>query len=84
MICSNLPVIAHFTQMVRDRSDRIGCAISQFKANGFYNVYVVCNYAVTNIGNEPVYVEGRTASLCKTGVHKNYNGLCSPKEKYLY
>lgn len=70
--------------MVRDKSDRVGCAISQFPADGYYNVYVVCNYAVTNMQNEPIYIEGQTASSCRTGIHYNYTGLCSPHEKYIY
>lgn len=72
----------HFTQIVRDESDRIGCAISKFQSNGFYQSYLVCNYAVTNILNEPIYRAGPTASDCKSGQHQSYRGLCGTNEMY--
>lgn len=72
----------HFTQIVRDESDRIGCAISKYQSDGFYHSYLVCNYGVTNILNEPIYKSGSTASGCKSGRNQMYVGLCNTNEMY--
>lgn len=75
----------HFTQIVRDASDRIGCAISQYiKPGGWYTNYYVCNYAFTNIHNKPIYDAGPIATKCKTGTNPNYPALCSKNEKFEY
>lgn len=72
----------HFTQIVRDQAYEVGCAITKFKQSGFFMSYVVCNYAVTNMGNEPIYAAGATASGCTTGTNSQYPGLCSENEKF--
>lgn len=76
----------HFTQAVRDQSYKVGCAISQYVeqkgGRSWYTVYYVCNYAVTNISNYPIYERGAPASKCKTGRNPMYAGLCSVNEKY--
>ncbi|XP_055610859.1 antigen 5 like allergen Cul n 1-like [Uranotaenia lowii] len=78
------PAIGHFTQVVADRSDRIGCAIVQWTEKPFTKVYLVCNYARTNVIGTPVYTAGQAASQCTTGANTNYPGLCSTKEKVDY
>lgn len=79
-------MIGHFTQIVRDQSYKIGCSISQYveqkAGRTWYAVYYVCNYAVTNIINYPIYEQGAPASKCKTGNNAKYPGLCSANEKY--
>lgn len=47
-----------------------------------FTTYYVCDYAVTNIFEYPVYDEGATASKCKTGTNPKYPALCSESEKY--
>lgn len=69
-------MIGHFTVMVNDKNDAVGCAMVRFQRNGFKYNYFVCNYGYTNMLKEPVYKKGKTASKCKT-VHKKYKGLCS-------
>lgn len=77
--------IGHFTQLVHDKADRVGCALSQYiKPGGWYTTYYVCNYAETNVIGAEIYEDGPTASACKTGTNPNYPGLCSENEKYDY
>lgn len=52
------------------------------KWNGFIEVFVICDYSVSNIDGDPVYVPGPTASQCKTGTNPKYPGLCSENEEY--
>lgn len=33
-----------------------------------------------NIDDQPIYVQGNTASQCETGTNSNYTGLCSMDE----
>lgn len=74
-------MIGHFTGMLQDRSDRIGCAIVKYDNN---NQFAVCNYAFINFSSYRVYQKcsnpERVAKGCKTGPNPNYPGLCSEKE----
>lgn len=75
--------VGHFTQMVKDKSIAIGCAMSkQPKLKIFTEIFFICNYSVINIVGDPVYIAGPTASQCKTGTNPKYPGLCSTNEKY--
>ncbi|XP_029732953.1 antigen 5 like allergen Cul n 1-like [Aedes albopictus] len=74
------PAIGHFTAMVADRSNRIGCAMVSFEESPWMRKYLVCNYSITNIINQPVYKAGPTASKCVTGQNPDYAGLCSVDE----
>lgn len=41
------------------------------------------DYTLTNIQDNPIYEKStKPASKCKTGVNKEYRGLCSTKEIY--
>lgn len=75
-------MVFHFTQIVHDISDRIGCAISRYMENDWYVSYIVCNYAVTNIQDRSIYTAGETASECTTGTHDEYDGLCGVNEDF--
>lgn len=66
--------------MVNEKQTNVGCGIAQFKYNGYFSIYLVCNYAITNILNSPVYTAGSSCSGCTTGCHPTYKGLCSPTE----
>lgn len=78
-------MIGHFTTMVQDRSDYIGCSIIRFlKSNGFTVQLMACNYALANMIGEPVYVTGLPASKCWSGLNPEYTFLCSIDEEYEY
>ncbi|KAM7347152.1 venom allergen-1-like [Cochliomyia hominivorax] len=72
----------HFTALVQEKSNHVGCAIVRLRKNGFMQQLMTCNYASTNILRKPVYSQGKAASMCKTGRNKKYKFLCSIKEKY--
>lgn len=75
--------IGHFTQVVRDNADRIGCYISQFNWPGKgYTNYLVCDYSNTNNICLAVYETGAPGSKCKTGTNPKYPALCSESEEY--
>lgn len=67
----------HFTQLVQDKSDRVGCAGMRFTKDGWYNTYIVCDYSVTNLLDQPVYATGPQCSQCTGTCGTNYPGLCS-------
>ncbi|KAL1378920.1 hypothetical protein pipiens_015272 [Culex pipiens pipiens] len=78
------PDVGHFTQLVRDRCTAVGCAMVRFKdASKWTTQYMVCNYAITQLENKPVYVAGAACSKCTTGCNSKYPGLCSVEEKIL-
>ncbi|KXJ82045.1 hypothetical protein RP20_CCG015839 [Aedes albopictus] len=74
------PAIGHFTQIVSDRTSRIGCAMVSYKRGSFINKLFVCNYGLTNIVNQPVYVAGNVCSGCRSGCNAKYPGLCNTAE----
>jgi hypothetical protein len=80
------PVVGHFTQIVSDKADSIGCGATRYisPSNGinFNALQLSCDYSRTNLGGQPVYISGSTpASGCKTGTNPQYPGLCSENEK---
>lgn len=75
------PAIGHFTQIVADRSTAVGCAMVRYvDGDGWTNQDLVCNYAITTITDQPVYVAGAPCSQCTTGCNPQYPGLCNPEE----
>lgn len=71
--------------MVNERSDRVGCAIARYTdAMGVSGTLLACNYAVTNVQNNPIYRAGPPASECLRGRNPNYTNLCSTDEVYSY
>ncbi|XP_002060175.3 venom allergen-1 [Drosophila virilis] len=79
------PAIGHFTTMVNERNNRIGCAIARYTdANGLGSTLLACNYAVTNVRNNPIYRAGPPASECIRGRNPNYSNLCAENEEYNY
>lgn len=71
--------IGHFTVMVNDKNNAIGCAMIRHQERGFKYRYLVCNYGYTNILGRPVYEKGAAGSKCKER-HPVYEGLCSAKQ----
>ena len=73
-------MIGHFTAIVGQKVNRVGCALVKHQEGIFKYLYLVCNYSYTNVIEEAVYAAGKTCSKCETGCHKVYKGLCSAKE----
>ncbi|KAL1377244.1 hypothetical protein pipiens_016397 [Culex pipiens pipiens] len=74
------PQIGHFTQIISDRTVKIGCGMVTYQTyNGelWTHDYFVCNYSFTNIINQPSYIKGHAGSQCSTGVSSAYPGLCN-------
>ena len=78
---SSYKVIGHFTQIVNDLSNEVGCAVVQYtEIDGWKSSLFVCDYARTNIMNLPIYVSGDTASKCISGTNPDFEALCSINE----
>lgn len=81
-VCS--PSIGHFTQVVQDNALEVGCGLivwhEKHKGKHEQASYFVCNYAMGNMEDQPIYVPGSTAALCVTGNNPIYEGLCSIDE----
>ncbi|XP_061388298.1 antigen 5 like allergen Cul n 1-like [Musca vetustissima] len=78
-------VIEHFTAMVGDRNNRVGCAASTYSvSNEDYNVFLMaCNFAYTNVIGQPVYQDCPKSTLeCNTGRNSKYPHLCSESEEF--
>lgn len=77
--------IGHFTQMAHGDCNKVGCAATKYKTkDGFFQTYLVCNYAVTNMLGQCVYPVGPTAQSCRAGPSARYGGLCCADEAKLY
>lgn len=79
---ANFAKIGHFTQLMQEEVQFIGCAIKQYLDGGFYYSLCACNYSAGNIIGRPVYRTGTPASLCTKGTHPTYTKLCSSSEVY--
>ncbi|CAD7087250.1 unnamed protein product [Hermetia illucens] len=77
---SSSRMIGHFTVMMNDKNNRVGCALTKHSPHGGAEYYFACNYASTNVINKPVYKEGRAASKCTTGTNHLFSGLCRSYE----
>lgn len=75
--------IGHFTQIANNKASKVGCSLVQYIKYGTCNTYLVCNYALTNMLNEPIFTIGKAGSKCQTGVSAKYPGLCSAGESVL-
>ena len=68
--------ICHFTVMASERNTQVGCALSNYVSAGRNWSLLTCNYATTNVLNQPVYRTGATGSGCTLGRDPTYTGLC--------
>ncbi|XP_073831641.1 antigen 5 like allergen Cul n 1-like [Musca autumnalis] len=78
-------IIGHYTAMVADRNYRLGCAAATLtkSGTGYSEFLFACNFAFTNVLNQPIYTDcDRAAVDCTTGVNPKYPNLCSTSEKY--
>jgi len=71
-------VIGHFTQMMFDKNDAIGCAMTVWtEDNGLRShTQLTCNHFRSHQGNKPVYEKGPHCSRCVT-CDEDYQSLCS-------
>lgn len=69
----------HFSVMVNDKNNFVGCSASTFKFNNggtwWFSLMVTCNYQYTNMLNNPVYVRGTPCSSCTCST--TYPNLCA-------
>lgn len=82
--------IGHFTAMVDDKADQMGCAALNFiglnaqDGRWYYWFYIVCNYSYGNMYRQQAYVpvgNGQSAAQgCKRPKSKKYPGLCGSTE----
>lgn len=80
--CDSQYTIGHFTQVVSDLADQVGCGLVQFKdANKWNKIIFACDYSRTNLVTQNIYMSGPTASDCKSGTNPSYPNLCSESEK---
>ncbi|XP_055717007.1 antigen 5 like allergen Cul n 1-like [Phlebotomus papatasi] len=58
----------HFTVMVKDINNALGCAMAKFQSNyngrSLYTVLTTCNYGHTNLISHPIYDRGTPCSAC--------------------
>nr|BAM69090.1 hypothetical protein [Lutzomyia ayacuchensis] len=71
----------HYTAVVHGDSRSVGCAAvtfeQQYGSNWWYSIMTTCNYAETNMLNEPGYTAGATCSGCPAGrTCDSARGLC--------
>lgn len=69
-------VVGHFTQMMVDRSNGIGCALNVFYKDKNYNYLFTCDYSSQNIIGFPIYRRLKTVSECQN-FNPDYPGLCA-------
>lgn len=41
--CSRTNVIGHFTQIVQENANKVGCAVSRYSKNGIFSTLITCN-----------------------------------------
>lgn len=68
----------HFSVMVNDNNNRVGCALIQYNFQSgtwTYDAFMLtCNYQYTNMLSTPMYVRGTPCSQCSCSTQ--YPGLC--------
>ncbi|XP_039438897.1 antigen 5 like allergen Cul n 1-like [Culex pipiens pallens] len=74
------PDIGHFTQLVSDRTWKMGCVMVRFSDRAIH-YYLVCNYSFINIVDQPIYVKGKPCSRCQLKCNRKYPALCRVGEK---
>lgn len=69
--------IGHFLQLMQDRAVAVGCAVARYTSDGWKATLIACNYSFGNLGNNPVYTSGATASACPNGRNSVFKNLCN-------
>ncbi|XP_058831175.1 antigen 5 like allergen Cul n 1-like [Topomyia yanbarensis] len=80
--------IGHFTVLVNDRVERLGCSLIVYDAQvrpgskkSCQTHYLVCNYSSTNFIQEPTYIKSRSPAQRCTSRSKQYSCLCGSDTK---
>lgn len=77
--------IGHFTEIMRDKAKRVGCAAMKYYKWPYYTFYMVCNYSYGNMNREEVYeAKKRGKSVgqgCKKGRDYRFKNLCNAQEE---
>ncbi|XP_059222296.1 antigen 5 like allergen Cul n 1-like [Stomoxys calcitrans] len=79
--------IGHFTAMMVEKNIRIGCAASTYNTpgNNYRTFLIACNFAATNMFNEPIYTDCNNGGQgCTSGRNPQYTNLCSINERYTF
>lgn len=74
------PEIGHFTQIINNKSNDVGCSMTKYHCSEGATSYLVCNYGLTNMRTQKIYTCGAPASACTAGVSTRYPSLCLPAE----
>lgn len=76
--------IGHYTICIKDTNRAVGCSVARYiqiiDGDEYDCVMMTCNYAVTNIVNEPIYTTGPSGSDCYSigkNISETYENLCS-------
>ncbi|XP_055390463.1 antigen 5 like allergen Cul n 1-like [Condylostylus longicornis] len=69
-------MIGHFTAMVKDNNNYLGCALNKYPSDKGTTYLLACNFASTNVLSRPIYLSGPSASKCPGGKNSQYPGLC--------
>lgn len=81
LLSAHAAVAGHFTVMVNDKNNRVGCGAATynqlFGETTWYGIIVTCNYQYNNMVNSPTYVQGALRSECAAD-SSNYKALCAP------
>lgn len=75
-------MVGHFTQLIWESANRVGCALSQSKYLGWYTTWLACDYSYGNMIGSPVYEVGPAATKCSSAPDPKWKGLCSTNETY--
>lgn len=79
--CDSPYTIGHFTQVVSDLADQVGCGLITFTKSGAKTLIMACDYSRSNLVTQPIYQSGAAASECKSGKNTQFPNLCSQNEK---
>lgn len=77
---NNVQGIGHFTAIIKDKTTRLGCAMSKNIEGNWQTLLLACNYSLNNIIAQTVYDIGLPASKCLSGENKLFAGLCNVGE----
>ncbi|RCN26234.1 hypothetical protein ANCCAN_28040, partial [Ancylostoma caninum] len=65
-----------FANMVQEGATKLGCAVTDCKAQGF--TVAICQYNSVPAEDDPLYTVGKTCSKCGAGKCEPLGGLCTP------
>ncbi|XP_055611885.1 antigen 5 like allergen Cul n 1-like isoform X2 [Uranotaenia lowii] len=69
--------IGHFTQLISDRVESLGCNLVRYRVADWDEFHFVCYYSTENVEGAPVYEMGPTGEKCLSELSPDFVGLCS-------